>query len=92
MPKGPKGRPPKGTPIGIDALLSRPKRKRLNNLERRELKAAAVHDYLRKVGRKAQKGKEPNDRSFNADTGREIRQMKPDIFYSLIHNGEEDDS
>ena len=92
MPKGPKGRPPEGTPTGIDAILARPKRKRLNALERRERKAAAVQELVKKIGRQAQKGKEPNDRRHNRDVEREVAQMKPVEFYELTHDSEDDDA
>ena len=92
MPKGPKGRPPKGTPTGIASILARPKRKRLNVIEKREHKAAAVQDFVKKAGRKAQKGKEPNDRRYDRDIERQTDHMSPEVFYELIHDGEDGDA
>lgn len=47
--------------------------------------------YLRKVGRKAQKGKEPNDRACDRDFGRKLKSMSPLEIDALMKADDEDE-
>ena len=46
--------------------------------------------YLKKVGRKAQKGQEPNDRGHDRRLEQKLRRMRPEEFDAVIRDGEED--
>jgi len=53
--------------------------------------ASDVAVYLRQVGRKAQKGQNPNDRGHDRELEQKLRQMRPEDFDALIRAGEDDD-
>ncbi len=46
--------------------------------------------FLRLYGRKAQKGCEPNDRTYDPEIEHELRRLKPEELDRLM-NGEDDD-
>ena len=52
-----------------DATPSPKPRRRLNAAQKRALKTAQMAVYLKQVGRKAQKGVEPNDRRDSVPVG-----------------------
>jgi hypothetical protein len=56
---------------------------------RRSLRAAEVAVFVKQYGRKAQKGVEPNDRRFDEDVQRRVKQMNPLEFDRLIREDEE---
>lgn len=64
------------------------KRKRLNAAERRALKAAEAMKFVQQYARKAQKGKEPNDRRLVKDLTQSIKQMRPVDFDQLLRDDE----
>ena len=86
MLKGPKGR---RQPAADDA---KPERKKLNAGERRALKAADLQLFVKRVGRPAPKGKEPNDRSYSRDQVEAVRHMKPEDFDRFLRDGEDSDT
>jgi hypothetical protein len=49
--------------------------------------AKEMGTFLRQYGRKAQKGREPNDRLYDPAIERELRRLKPEELDRLI-NGE----
>jgi hypothetical protein len=67
---------------------NRPKRHR-NAAEKRALKAGAVRLFVKQVGRRAQKGADPNDRRHDPKVERRIKKMQPDQFDALLGNDEE---
>lgn len=73
---------PKGT--------DRPKRKKLNSVEKKGRKAIAIQLYVKQAGRKAQKRIEPNDRRYSHEIQKAVGLMKPDEFYELTHIDKED--
>lgn len=73
----------------FDTLLATPKRKKLNSAERRDLKAAAVQLFAKKYARKAQPGRDPNDRKYERNVEQQVRHMKPEELYQLLHHGED---
>jgi hypothetical protein len=66
-----------------------PKRKRLNTEEKRALKAAQVARFTSLYARKAQKGVEPNDRSYDREVERKVKRMSADDLDSLLRDDEE---
>jgi ribosomal protein S20 len=70
-------------------FLAKSPRKRLNAAERRELKAAALNLFVRQIGRKAQRGVEPNDRKFDRKTLQAVRHMKPAELDQFLRDGAE---
>jgi ribosomal protein S20 len=70
-------------------FLTKSPRKRLNAAERRELKAAALNLFVRQIGRKAQRGVEPNDRKFDRKTLQAVRHMKPAELDQFLRDGAE---
>jgi hypothetical protein len=67
-----------------------PKRERLNSDEKVERKAAAWQLFIKSIGRKAQRGVEPNDRKHSIRMDKMLRRMPPEDFDRLIRYGEED--
>jgi hypothetical protein len=67
----------------------KPKRRRLNIDQKRALKAAAVSVFVQRYGKKAQRGVEPNDRRYDRDVERALKQLKPDALDSLMRDDEE---
>jgi hypothetical protein len=67
----------------------KPKRRHLNADQKRELKAAAVSVFMQRYGRKAQRGVEPNDRRYNRDLERALKQLKSEVLDSLLRDDEE---
>ena len=68
-----------------------PKRRHLNAAEKRALKAASAHEFVKGYGRKAQKGIEPNDRSYDEKFDKALRQkqVKPEDLDRLLRDDEE---
>ena len=64
-------------------------RKRLNAAERRGRKAAALQLYVKQVGRRAQKGTEPNDRLSKRETTDAVRRIPTGELDRLLRHGEE---
>jgi hypothetical protein len=52
------------------------------------LKAAALHTFIRQYGRKAQKGVEPNDRSYDPAIERAIKHLRPEELDRLLRDDE----
>ena len=65
-----------------------PKRKRLD--KRRDRTAANWQLFVKLIGRKAQRGVEPNDRKHSVRMDRKLRRMRPADFDQLIRYGEDD--
>ena len=59
--------------------------------QKREKLASNVAVYLKEVGRKAQKGQEPNDRGHDRELERKLRRMRPEDIDALMRSGEDDD-
>ena len=92
MPKGPKGKSRKRVPVGTvrePPGTAKPKR-RLTAKEKEERKAADWQLFVRQAGRKAQRGREPNDRLHSNEDDTSLRRMRPQDFDRLIRHGEED--
>jgi len=69
----------------------KPRKKHGNLEERRRLKASRIADFEKAVGRKAQKGREPNDRRYDHDLAKKLRRMKPEEIDFLLREDERDD-
>jgi len=89
VPKGPKGKRPPRRNDDIAEWRKRPARKRLNAAERRARKAAALQLFVKQVGRRAQKGVEPNDRSSERETTDAVRRIATGELDRLLRDGEE---
>ncbi|HVJ52950.1 MAG TPA: hypothetical protein VM689_10830 [Aliidongia sp.] len=89
MPKGVRqpGSLPENKDLG--ASLAKPRRKRLNNVERRQLKAAALQLFVKEYGRKAHAGYDPNDRHYDKRTQRRLRHIQPQELDELLRDGED---
>jgi hypothetical protein len=64
-------------------------RKRLNAAEKRALAAARVGYFVQQYGRKAHKGNDPNDRSYDRKVERAVKRMKPGKLDELLWDDEE---
>jgi hypothetical protein len=64
-------------------------RRRLNVDDKRRLCAAKLQLFVKATGRKAQKGKEPNDRRIAREATDEARRMRPADFDQLLRDGED---
>jgi len=49
-----------------------------------------VADHVRKAGRKAQKGVEPNDRKYENSFQKSLRRMRPEELDALMHRDEKE--
>lgn len=56
---------------------------------KRQFKAAKIARFVKAAGRKAQKGKEPNDRAYDHEYAKKIRRMSPEEFDSLLRDSSE---
>lgn len=52
--------------------------------------AREIGTFLRKYGRKAQRGQEPNDRDYDRAIERYIRKLKPEDLDVLINGGRDE--
>jgi len=66
----------------------KPKRRHPNAAEKRALQAGATHRFVRQYGRKAQKGKEPNDRKYDRKVELTLKRMKPEQLDELLRDDE----
>ncbi len=66
----------------------KPAKRRLNQSEKRALKAAQIQHFAKQYARKAQRNKEPNDRSYDRELEVEIKRMRPDVLDILIRDEE----
>jgi hypothetical protein len=64
-------------------------KKKLNARERRERKAGDIVLLVKQIGRKAQKGVEPNDRRINDKAKRKLKHLKPDVIDSLLRDADD---
>jgi len=61
-----------------------------NEDDRRAKRSAALRLYARKVGRQAQKGVEPNDRTYDKKQHRRLRRMSAVEIDRLLRHGDDD--
>jgi hypothetical protein len=52
--------------------------------DKKQRLAAATARYLRQIGRKAQKGQEPNDRRFDRKLDEKLKRMRPEKVDALF--------
>ena len=57
--------------------------------EKKQRLAAATARYLRQIGRKAQKGVEPNDRGFDHELDEKLKRMRPEDVDTLFRGGDD---
>jgi len=67
-----------------------PNRRHLNADQKRALKAATVQVFMDKYGRKAQRGVEPNDRKYDRDIEKALKNMTPAELDKLLRDDEEE--
>jgi hypothetical protein len=59
------------------------------NLEQKcALRAADIATFVAEYGRKAQRGREPNDRRYNRGLEELVRRMRPEDLDSLLRDDE----
>ena len=75
-----------------DAIEPGKPERRLNAEQKRALKAATLGLFVRQYGRKAQRGIEPNDRRYDRDVERAVRQLKPEELDALLRDDEDQDN
>jgi len=56
--------------------------------KKQRLTEATAH-YLRQIGRKAQKGQEPNDRGFDRKLDEKLKRMRPEDVDALVRDEDE---
>jgi hypothetical protein len=66
-----------------------PTGKKLNANARRQMRATELQEFARAIGRKTQKGAEPNDRRVDRRTTDAVRHMRPEDFDRLLRDGED---
>lgn len=71
----------------MDPVNEKPKR-HLNADQRRALRTAKMADFMKKYGRKAHKGWDPNDRQYDLDFAKAIRRMSPEELDRLLNDDE----
>lgn len=59
-------------------------RRKLNAEEKRARLAGDVRVFVKTYGRKSQKGIEPNDRRYDRDAEKKVKQMKPEDLDRLL--------
>ncbi len=63
-------------------------KKKLNQYEKRALRAAVVATFLRQYGRRRQKGIEPNDRRYDRELEVRLKKLAPDELDRLMREDE----
>ncbi len=64
------------------------KKRKINRSERKNLLAENMSLFLKQYGRKAQKHKEPNDRSYSRKLQKSVKKMKADQLYNILRGDE----
>lgn len=64
--------------------------RKLNHDEKRALKAADVAKFIQQYGRKAMKGIDPNDRSYDRKLEATLKKMPPERLDRLMREDEDD--
>jgi hypothetical protein len=67
-------------------------RRRRNAAQKRALKSAEIARFMKEVGRKAQKGVEPNDRRYDSTFAKSLRRMSPEELDRLAREDEDEDA
>lgn len=70
-------------------MLIAPTRKKMNASQRQEMKAASLQRFAKQYARKAQRGRDPNDRQYDRDIELQVKRMKPEELNRLLY-GEDD--
>ena len=65
-------------------------KKKLNQDEKRALRAATVANFVRQYGRRRQKGVEPNDRQYDREVEARLKRLAPDELDGLLRDDEGD--
>jgi hypothetical protein len=66
-------------------------RRHLNADQKRALKAAKFGKFVQQYARKAQKGVDPNDRSYSREIEQAAKRMKPESLDHLLRNDDDGD-
>lgn len=64
--------------------------RKLNQAEKRSLRAADLAVFMKQYGRQRQKGVEPNDRQYDREQEEAIKRLKPEDLDALLRDDEED--
>lgn len=64
--------------------------KKRNVEDRRKIESDHLHVFLQEYARKAQPGRDPNDRQYDRKLEDKIKRMKPQVLDRLLRNGDED--
>lgn len=67
------------------------RKKKLNSAQRRALKSADLRLFAKEYGRKAQRGQDPNDRSYSRDIEKEVKAMKPEKLDKLLRDVDDEE-
>ena len=65
-------------------------RRHPNEAEKRALKAAELAIFTKQIGRRKQKGVEPNDRKFDREAEQQFKNMDPLELDRLLRDDEQD--
>jgi hypothetical protein len=63
--------------------------KKRNSDERQKRQSDRLNVFVKKYARKAQPGRDPNDRDYDRKLEERIRRMKPEVLDRLLRNGDE---
>jgi hypothetical protein len=61
------------------------------SVRNRKSLASRIGEFLRRYGRKAQRGEEPNDRRYDRKIERHLKRMKPTEVAALINDDDADE-
>jgi hypothetical protein len=64
-------------------------KRRPNASQKRALKSATLKTFVQQYARKAQRGAEPNDRRYDREVERAIKQLKPEELDRLLRDDED---
>ena len=71
-------------------MASRNSRRHPNRAEKHALRVAQFADHVQAVGRRAQKGAEPNDRRADPTFKKKLRSIQPEALDRLLRDDEEE--
>ena len=71
------------------AVVADSKRRHPNAADKRAMKAASLHRFVRQYGRKAVKGSDPNDRRYDRGVEKSVKRMRPEKLDRLLHDDDD---
>lgn len=60
-----------------------------NAVDKRKIQSDRLNVFVKKYARKAQAGRDPNDRTYDRELKEKLRRTKPEVLDQILRNEEE---